>query len=459
MAIIFVLPFFFSLNYVLKGRREDAFLNVYLPCLLLLPTYYAFRIPHFPPISVSAWALLPIGLSLLVNPPVPTKSCRADLWLALSLASYLVTEAFRENSPKDGLVFFASTAMNMLFPYLVGRRLIEPRLRLATVKRIVLLFLCLTPFILLEAGVGLNVWIRLGLRFNIYAWDVQSRGGHARVAASFGHAILAGILFMIGFLFNCWLQQIYKQDKSKLGPLLSKLERNHLPAMLFLLFLFLTQSRGPMACTVLGYLIVQIPKFKNVRAAGAVVALLLTIGGIGVTTYLDRYTNVPVNGAMTEQQQSAYYRKLLIENYKPVIEAGGWLGWGALSIPTVAGQGSMDNEYMLVQLGRGKLGLYLFLLLIAESLLSALRCAFTFRSRESRFFAFSLLASLICLFVSLYTVFMGEQLVPVCFLLMGWSQSLADSGGESATAAAAIAKISLQTSLRLSGLSRLTTFC
>lgn len=428
MAIIFVLPFFFSLNYALKGRREDAFLNVYLPSLLLVPTYYAFRIPHLPSISVSAWALLPLGVSLLMNPPVPPKFRRADLWILLYLASYLATEASRENSPKDGLVFFASVSISTLFPYVVGRRLIEPGLRLATVKRIVLLFLCLTPFILLEAGIGLNVWIRIGLRlFHIYAWDVQSRGGRARVAACFGHAILAGILFLIAFLLNWWLAQIYKQDKTRVGPTLSKLERHHLPALLFLLFLFLTQSRGPMACAALGYLIVQIPKFKNVKAAGVVFALLLAIGGFGVNNYLDHYTDVPANGTMTEQQQSAYYRKLLIKNYEPLVEAGGWLGWGSLSIPTVGGQGSMDNEYMLLQLGQGRLGLYLFLLLIAESLFCSVRCAFTFRSRESRFFAFTMLASLICLFVSLYSVFLGEQVVQVCFLLIGWSQSLQDA--------------------------------
>jgi hypothetical protein len=422
---------FFSIYYLLQHRREDAFLNVYLPCLFLLPSYYACRIPHLPPIAVSAWALLPLGVSLLIDPPARTKFKRADLWMILFLVSFAASEMFRENSPKDGVVFFAAVAIQMAFPYIVGRRLIEPALRLATLKRIVLLFLCLTPAIFLEAGVSLNPWLRIGERvFGISAWSVQSRGGRARVAACFGHAILAGILFLIVFLFNCALAQIYKRDKTRLGPTLSTLERYRVPAILLLLFLFLTQSRGPMACTAIGLLIVQIPKFKNIKVAGIAIALLLTIGGIEVSDYLDKYTDVPVNGTMTEQQQSAYYRKLLLENYKPIVEAGGWLGWGALSVPVVGGQSSMDNEYMLMQLSQGKLGLYLFLLLITESLLSAVRCAFTFQSAEGRFFAFSILASLIGLFVSLSSVFLGEQVVQVCFLLIGWSQSLQDAGDD-----------------------------
>jgi hypothetical protein len=82
---------------------------------------------------------------------------------------------------------------------------------------------------------------------------------------------------------------------------------------------------------------------------------------------------------------------------------------------------------MLVQLSQGKAGLYLFLLIAAESLFAAARSAFSFRARESRYFAFVCVGILAGLFFSLYTVYLGDQMVQVCFLLIGWSQSLKDT--------------------------------
>ena len=48
------------------------------------------------------------------------------------------------------LTSFVSFLIRSFFAYIVGRRLVEPGLRVATVQRIVLLFACLTPFILWE---------------------------------------------------------------------------------------------------------------------------------------------------------------------------------------------------------------------------------------------------------------------------------------------------------------------
>lgn len=430
LAFIFLIPFFFSLIYMIRGRFDLAVLNVYLPCLFLLPSYYFIRLPHLPPQSAAEWALFPLGILLLVArrrwPPLR----RMDLWVVLFMLSLGASELSRETSFKDGLAFFANTFVQMFFAYLVGRCLIEPDLRIPTVKRIVLLFLCLTPAILWEYRMGQNPWITAGYRifhFEIGSF-VQIREGHARVQACFGHAILAGIMFFIAFLLNTSLGEIYKRDKLRLGWLFSTLERYRVPVILLLLFLFLTRSRGPMIGAAVGYLILQIPRFRNIKIAAAVVALLLVISGVLVNSYLDRYTAATNASNENEEQSSAAYRRDLAANYKGITETGGWLGWGALSFPKVPGQSSIDNYYLLVQLSQGKVGLYLFLLIAAESLFAASRSAFTFRARESRFFAFVCVGALAGLFLSLYTVHLGDQVVQVCFLLLGWSQSLQDTG-------------------------------
>jgi O-Antigen ligase len=325
---------------------------------------------------------------------------------------------------------FANTFLQMFFAYLVGRCLIEPDLRIPTVKRIVLLFLCLTPAVLWEYRMGQNPWITAANRIFHFQFGsfVQIREGHARVQACFGHAILAGIMFFIVFLLNASLGDIYKRDKFRLGPLFSSLERYHVPAVLLLLFLLLTRSRGPMIGAAVGYSILQIPKFRNIKMGAALVGLLLVMAGVFANSYFNKYTSVTDASNGNEEQSSAAYRRQLLVSYKPIIENGGWLGWGVLSFPKVPGQSSIDNYYLLVQLSQGKVGLYLFLLIAAESLFGAARSAFTFRARESRYFAFVCIGVLAGLFFSLYTVYLGDQVVQVCFLLIGWSQSLQDTG-------------------------------
>ncbi len=235
-------------------------------------------------------------------------------------------------------------------------------------------------------------------------------------------------MFFIVFLLNASLGDIYKRDKFRLGSLFSSLERYHVPAVLLLLFLLLTRSRGPMIGAAVGYSILQIPKFRNIKIGAALVALLLVMAGVFANSYFNKYTSVTDASNSNEEQSSAAYRRELLVSYKPIIETGGWLGWGILSFPKVPGQPSIDNYYLLVQLSQGKVGLYLFLLIAAESLFGAARSAFTFRARESRYFAFVCIGALAGLFFSLYTVYLGDQVVQVCFLLIGWSQSLQDTG-------------------------------
>ena len=70
MAYLFLIPCLISCYYVLRGERGKAFLNVYIPCLICIPTYYVIRLPHMPLLSPANGALLPIGFSLLFRPEV-----------------------------------------------------------------------------------------------------------------------------------------------------------------------------------------------------------------------------------------------------------------------------------------------------------------------------------------------------------------------------------------------------
>ena len=432
MQYIFLVPFLVALYYVATGQREKAFLNVYLPCTFLLPSYYALRIQHSPLEFSATTALLPIGISLLFSSPHRPKFRRMDLWIILFVLSYAASEFLKEWDWRDAAFSVTNFAlMEMFMAYVVGRMIIEPNLRIETAKRITSLILLLTPFVFIEFGLSKNIWLLLSQHLGLPGggWFVQFRGGHARVAACFGDAILAGIVFMCAIAINFPLRQIYKTNKNRLGPWMSKFQEFHIPILLFIVFLLLTRSRAPMGCAVLCLIILQIPKYKNMRAATAVVLILLALSGTLIYYYLNKYTST-AEAYLSEEQSSAVYRRQMLVEYKPILDEGGWLGYGIYHHPRVGGLESIDNDYMLVQLSQGRLGLYLFVLIALESGWTAITYAIKFRSRESLFFVFGLLGALFGIFLSITTVYLGEQVQQILFLLIGWSQSLQDTDSE-----------------------------
>lgn len=353
-----------------------------------------------------------------------------DALILLFMVSYGLSEVLREANPKDGMLLWLGEFCEVFLAYIVGRQVIEPGLRLETIKRIIFLFVLQAPFALFEFRFGQNLWLNMAhsvFRLPDVNWFVQLRGGTARIATSFGDAILAGMLFMVAFALNYYLVQIYKIDKSRLGPKMNWLQKYRIPFFLLPLFLFMTNSRMPMACGLMCFLFLQIPRFRNLRTGAIVILLTVGIGAGSVYAYFQHYTSVSEEKATDEAQTSAIYRKQLVEYYAPILDAGGWLGWGTLSHPSVPGLDSIDNDYMLIQLSQGKLGKYTFILIALDSVFTLGMFATRFRSKESLFLVFSLLGALIGVFVSLSTVYLGEQVLQVLFLLIGWAQSLQDT--------------------------------
>ena len=431
MQALFIIPMFMSIYYIWRGQIEKAFLNVYLPCTFLMPYYYAVRVPHLPLLSAGDAALLPIGMALLFRPKSRWRFTRMDLWVTIFVAGYAISEVTREYVPKDGMSLWLQDGfVEMFLAYIVGRQVIEPELRLETIKRILFLIMIQVPFAFYEFRFGQNPWLNIGRSvFGLYdvGWFVQLRGGTARIATSFSGAIVAGMMFMVVASLNFFLMQIYKENKTRLGPRMAILQKYRLPFFLLPILVFMTGSRMPLACTLLVFLIALIPRFKSIRTGVIVILLVAGTGAVAVYGYFERYTSVSEDAAMDEAQTSAIYRKQLIENYAPILETGGWLGYGQMSHPIVMGQGSIDNGYMLVQLSQGKLGKYVFEIIVFESIFSLALKARRFKSRENLFFTFFMMGALIGLFVSLISVAMGEQTPQVIFLLLGWSQSILDS--------------------------------
>jgi hypothetical protein len=111
------------------------------------------------------------------------------------------------------------------------------------------------------------------------------------------------------------------------------------------------------------------------------------------------------------------------ELYPPIAEKGGWTGYSVLGIPHVLGMTSIDNHYLLVHLAWGRLGYYLFVLIVWENLRVLLVRSWQVEDVQDRAFVFSFLAAMTVLWVTLLTVFLGGQLPQIAFLLIGWMQS------------------------------------
>jgi len=435
MSVMVLIPSLICLFFVVRGRMRTALLSVYLPTMLLFPQSYTIRAPHLPELSISEIAAIPLGIAALYRLAQKGGLLLMDFLVALFLISLTTTEVLKEHVTKDGIMIAAISFISMALPYAIGRTMIEPDQRVSTVKRIVLVVLLLGLPGIFEWRMARNLYAPLGTLFGVAMSPlIQLRGGYGRMAAAFTDSEIAGIAIGLTAALNAWLAYLWRTGAwEKPGKLFSVLEKYHIAGILLLLYIFLTQSRGPEVALLVGFLILQIPRFKNTKLATAVVVALIALGATAAYQHFLQYTNVAdVYSVHDERQGSAVYRRRMIELFQPVLEKGGWLGWGYKSIPHAEGLGnlgngvqSIDNEFLFVNLAQGRLGFTLFVLIVAESVRTLLVRLWRLESLEDRAFTVSMLAAMAVLWIALATVYMGDQLPQLAFLLIGWSQSIA----------------------------------
>ena len=424
MSVVLLIPGCISLFLVLRGRIKTAFLSVYLPSLLLLPDEYSYKIPHLPLLSAAEYALIPIGVVALTR-HIRSGSFRLmdalvfSFWVSLS-----ITEISREPVMNDGILCAAGVFVSQLLAYAVGRQLIEPDLRFETARRWSIFVLLLAPFGIYEWWTAQRVYGILGQKLHLPdMWStVPVRNGRGRLSVSLGGGELTGIAIGVTFALNAWLVILKKARKGvNLGKWLTRLEKYHVPGLVFLLCLWMTQSRGPMIATVAGYLIIQIARFKTTKLATGLVAILLAIGALQAQQYYADYTAGRVN-YRDEERASAQYRRKMNIVYQSIAASGGWLGWAG-QMPVVEGQKSIDNQFLLTHLIQGELGYILLILIMAESIRNGIASVWSIQTLEDRAFACCMLAIFVIFWISYYTVFMGGPLPQITFLMLGWGQS------------------------------------
>jgi hypothetical protein len=205
MEIVALIPGVISAIVAIWRSAQLAFLNVYLPVLILCPEYYRWIAPGLPDPAFSQAAVLPIAIAFLIG--------EASRW-QVSLTDFLVCGFALCVGYSEYLNVGYDEAQNLMFdtftwvvfPYMLGKGLIEPHhLAIPFAKRLVFLMFIVSLFSLYEFKMGVTPW-KLALQ-SLFPWQGDGwvttfRWGFTRVAGPYGHAILAGVILVTGYPGN-----------------------------------------------------------------------------------------------------------------------------------------------------------------------------------------------------------------------------------------------------------------
>ena len=117
------------------------------------------------------------------------------------------------------------------------------------------------------------------------------------------------------------------------------------------------------------------------------------------------------------------YRKVMIERYVDIAIEQAALGWGRNTWPKLPGMASIDNYYLLLSLMHGLVATGLLLFLFVWQGLRLFRRGMA-EAHDANSLALTFAGILLAVFVTLGTVYLGEQVMPVLFLILGWSEAL-----------------------------------
>ena len=452
MELIILLPAVACWVALAKWPIRKVFLNVYLPVVFLLPQYYAVRFPHLPPLSFADAAILPLGAALFVKEIRHWRFDIMDLFVVLFAISGGLSEALSTaladgtwknllavNAPEvvgnipDGILQSFEAGCTMVLPYMLGKLLIERygdeaiSARKRTVRRIVLLLAVVAAISVFDFLTGRSLWQMVGRHLfpsQIVGWVPQKRWGFGRAAGPFAHAILAGMIFLMGLLYCLWLRMFAPNWGTRRVFTGLSLTVRGLVLWAIVAGLLMTQSRGPWIgvglALILAFLLTKLPLAKAVL----VFVFVMSIFSVAAYTYGKRYTEGDINHVDSEAQRNAIYRRMLIRTYLPLIREREAFGWGTSTLPTMNGQKSVDNEFLLLAAAQGLFGLGLFLLILFGSIARLFLIAQRNIEMEDKALVFAHLTVLMGLMISLTTVYLGEQALILLFLVVGWIQGM-----------------------------------
>jgi O-antigen ligase len=320
---------------------------------------------------------------------------------------------------------------------MLGKLLIEPTTpgelpaRKRVLRRFVVLLAIVACISVFDFFSGKSIWqmvFRHIFPDQPSQWPTQMRWGFGRIAGPYAHAILAGMIFLMGLIYCLWLRMFAPNWGRR--RIVNGLPFTFRGLVLWAIIagLLMTQSRGPWIGVGLALVLALLVRTFSFRKAMLAFALVLAVFSVGAYSYGKRYTDVDINHAKNEEQRNAIYRRELLNAYIPVIEQRKAFGWGVTTLPTVNGQKSIDNQYLLLAAQQGLVGLGFFLMILLASGVRLFRLASVPLPNEDRALVFAHLTILMGLVAALTTVYLGEQALILLFFMIGWIHGMRPAG-------------------------------
>src|SRR5271154_2377886 len=119
VGLIIFIPGIICMAAILRAGTRYAFLSVYLPVLLFVPSMFNLRLPHLPPLSLEHTTLLSLGIGMVLMDLSRWRFSRTDCWVA----SFICTSAYCERIPfgTNGAFMVLITAiLECGVPYMAG---------------------------------------------------------------------------------------------------------------------------------------------------------------------------------------------------------------------------------------------------------------------------------------------------------------------------------------------------
>ncbi len=430
LASIVIIPGLLAAYIAWTQSPHQAFLKVYIPVLLLLPSYYDWPISGIPDPSFQFMAIIPIFMVWLIRGLPGWRFSLLDI-LVLTYAFSVGYSEYLNAGYKDAQNFLANGVLvSILLPYILAKSLIEPAgLREETAKQIVIILLIVATLSLYQSLTlsPYTLWQKvLGRFFSGQAWNLttQYRWGLPRAMGPYDHAILAGIIMVVGYRIQRWLEwnQVWP-------PRLRYLSWFPLPpARLFSIGLFIgalmTLVRGPLSGAIVAAVIPLIGRSNKRWLIFFVILTGTIIVGIPTAKWFIDYASIDPEQAEDVNQGTAAYRWQLMINYIDIVKEQIVWGWGRFGWPKSKVQGSIDNHFLLLSLRHGMMGFVpfvtiFFIMMIRLFFYSMLQ---PLTRPPTNPFGFTLLSLFVVIFWSIATVWLGGQTADLLFLIVGWSE-------------------------------------
>jgi len=426
MQFLPIFPALIAAYVAIRYTPARAFLQVYIPVLLLLPMYFRWVIPVLPDPTFEQATILPIAAVFLWRHGKDWKFSFADVLIVSFAGSIGLSEYLNTNYNEAQNLMFDMVA-SVVFPYMLAKGLIEPyQLRVRFAKKIVMMLLIVSILSVYEFRMGITPWFLMRHFFpgQGLEWVTTFRYGFARISGPYGHAILAGLILAVGFRLQRWLEWSGAWEPRFKWLKWLRISKARLITMGIIGGIIMTMVRGPWLGGFAGAALTAVGRTKHRQRALLLIAAFIVIVGIPAASAFYAYASVGRAHAKTPSQETTAYRMELIDKYvDTAMKRPAW-GYGRNTWPKDPTAPSIDNYYLLLCLMHGLVALVLLLTIMITTTYRLVRVEIrlpvTYPLGSS--LGFTLAGIFIIYAVTIATVYMGMQTIPIFAIITGWSE-------------------------------------